>query len=487
MSVRPVREVLFDSVPFALSNSPDKPAPTHVLNAFLACSLGHSPRGRALLTLIYAKDEEVKRGDYAGLATAEWADEAERLAAFRSDLSLIVDPDRRAWGSMASPFPIQESLVTSDPSDERMGVMALDLLRARVGEPALNHYIRRLFPDDADDVASQLVTTLLRDFPDDRSIRRGRAPEGAWYRADPATASGHVADSFTAFLTALLRENRGASRLMQIQHFSRGLYLVALLSTIYGPLASRPGQGHIDEVAELSPLLVWGDTPPGPPPLESKLVSASSQGFERLLRRLQDAYVVILHADLAAVRHPKGLPEKLKARSALDARLRLAGLEKDAEIGKAAQEFFTAADVDSGKAKLQDQQWLRTAVEGTYSLTYLRGGLRSMGRKIGLMAPDRGQAPRFVCETSLLATLVEGLCPDPVPFEVFIDTLRARLGIVVGLGSATSVQDVVDLPKGMAPTRRLLLENQESFRRRMIRSGLAREYSDGQTEVFRAN
>jgi hypothetical protein len=103
---------------------------------------------------------------------------------------------------------------------------------------------------------------------------------------------------------------------------------------------------------------------------------------------------------------------------------------------------------------------------------------------VGLVAPDRGAgAPRFVIETPLLGTLVAAICgSSTVPFEGFIDTARDRLGLILGPGSLTEIP-ALNLWESAGIARQQLRDNQEMLRLRLVRAGLATEYSDGHTEV----
>ena len=109
-----------------------------------------------------------------------------------------------------------------------------------------------------------------------------------------------------------------------------------------------------------------------------------------------------------------------------------------------------------------------------------------MGRKIGFVGPDRGTgSPRFLCETPLLGTLVAGLCREAsLEFKEFVDLARERLGLVFGLGTATGLPGTLELADNPGVARRLLVENEDALRLRLVQAGLAREYSDGHTEVY---
>ena len=77
--------------PFLLGAYPERPSPTHVLNGFVAAALGVSTKAGALRRLIASAEDPPDDFDY--LLKAQWAAERATLAAFRTDLSLIFNPN----------------------------------------------------------------------------------------------------------------------------------------------------------------------------------------------------------------------------------------------------------------------------------------------------------------------------------------------------------------------------------------------------------
>jgi hypothetical protein len=125
-------------------------------------------------------------------------------------------------------------------------------------------------------------------------------------------------------------------------------------------------------------------------------------------------------------------------------------------------------------------------VETSISQLRFSRAIRALGKKVGFAGPDRGRLPRFLLETPLLSTLVRGLVPeDSCAYSDFVDALRNELGIVVGFGSSTPESLIRDVGGWAAPAMaaEILRENEARLRERLIRAGLAQEFSDGHTEV----
>jgi hypothetical protein len=110
---------------------------------------------------------------------------------------------------------------------------------------------------------------------------------------------------------------------------------------------------------------------------------------------------------------------------------------------------------------------------------------RKIGRAIGLIAPRKGVAIRFVLGDTLLKTLVLAMLPrgegGVVPFGDFLERLYQHYGIIVGPGEAHS--------SGLGARLRINEEyytrNRDALLGRMQRAGLLTQYSDATALVRR--
>jgi hypothetical protein len=173
----------------------------------------------------------------------------------------------------------------------------------------------------------------------------------------------------------------------------------------------------------------------------------------------------------------------LRRHSALRSQLLASGIA--AARADAAVAEITSDPVLGSTGTPGDKDWARKLTNEAFPTSYVAKGIRSMGRKIGFIGPDRGTGvPRFLCETPLLGTLVAGLCPESgVSLDEFVDICRVQLGLIFGPGSNDALAATLQLWEGAGIGDELLRDNQEALRRRLVRAGLAREYSDGYTEV----
>lgn len=97
MRIAEVRPLLTPENPFVLGRHPARLAPVHLMNGFVGAALGVSPRGASVRTTL------AERGSNAGAAAstipflvhAEWKTDPARYSAFRTDFSLMFNPDAR--------------------------------------------------------------------------------------------------------------------------------------------------------------------------------------------------------------------------------------------------------------------------------------------------------------------------------------------------------------------------------------------------------
>jgi hypothetical protein len=307
----------------------------------------------------------------------------------------------------------------------------------------------------------------------------------AWYGDRGTPAGRYFAKSLARFLTQLVDPVPEARRLLQIQHLGRGAYLTAFLATVLGPIAAT-AKGAASSVDQLATLVVWCGMPPGP--TDHPMVEAAARSFQEVVNANQAGLARLLQLTVSGRKVPSTLPVNQRRRVAFESLLIENGFtEKRAAAAVEAlaedAHFPISGDVP------KDEVWYRKLIESTFPSGFLTKGFRSMGRKIGIVGPDRGfGSPRFLCETPLIGTLVAGLCPSTgLEFADFVDTARERLGLVVGLGRREELAGELRLWESAGTARRLLRENEEALRQRMVRAGLAREYSDGHTEVIAAH
>jgi hypothetical protein len=303
--------------------------------------------------------------------------------------------------------------------------------------------------------------------------------DSVWFAANGSHCGGYLAERLAEIVRALSSNDERLHRLIRIQHLARGVYFAAFLSLLLGPLAAAR-QDEASSAVDIAPIVAWGGTPPGPP--GHPMVVASSRSFQGVVEANRQALLYLLQAKLSNVQIASTTPETQRRRSALRQAL-IDGGANDAQADRAIEQFESGG-LDLGRGGYTELPWLRKLLDLGYSTAALTKAFRTTGRKVGVVAPDRGAgAPRFVLETPLLGTLAVAICEDKtLPFENFVDAARDKLGLVLGPGTLTEVPSL-DLWESPGIARQQLRDNQEKLRVRLVRAGLATEYSDGHTEV----
>ena len=477
MSATGLRSLLSDAAPILFGKNPDRPAPAHVLNSFVAAALGVSSIERAIRALL-VPDADVP-GEFAFLREPEWARDDTAFTRFRDDLSTVFNPDRRLWEKLGSPVPVHALLTTADPSDDGYGALMWELVRRHVNATQFTDELRNLLaPDEPEDPVSAVAHVLVTGATVARTRER-RVPESVWFGSEGSACGGCLAARLAEVVKALACNHDRQHRLMRIQHLARGVYFGAFLSILLGPLAATR-EVEASSVSDIASIVVWGGTPPGP--LGHPMVAASSRSFQMVIEQHRKALLELIETKLSSVQIASTTPATQLRRSALRQAL-IDGGANDAQADRALEQFQSEG-LQLGRGGYTEQTWLRRLLDLGYSTADLTKAFRTTGRKVGIVAPDRGAgAPRFVLETPLLGTLVTAICENSsLPFEVFVDRARERLGLIIGPGSLTEVPNL-DLWESAGIAGRLLRDNQEMVRVRLVRAGLATEYSDGHTEV----
>ncbi len=477
MSASALRVLLSPAAPMLFGQYPDRPAPAHVLNGFVAASLGVSSIERDLRALL-VPDAEMPES-FSFLRVAGWATDDSSFSRFRDDLSTVFNPDRRLWEKFGSPVPVHALLASADASDDGYGAGIWDLVRRHVSEPAFIDELNSLLsPLQASDPVTAVAQVLVADANVARK-REVQVHDSVWYGPYGPDAGKFLATQIAELIHSLVALGQDQQRLMRIQHLARGLYLSAFLCLILGPIAAA-SDASAESSADLASLVIWGGTPPGPP--ADPMVAASARSFQTVVEQNRRALLALLHERISNVQIASTTPASLRRRSALRQVMIDAG-STEGQADKAIEQFETQG-LPVGQGEFNDASWLEQLLDLGYSTNELAKAFRTTGRKVGIVAPDRGAgAPRFVLETPLLGTLVAAVCQETsLPFEQFVDAIRDRFGIVVGPGTLDELPSL-ELWESAGIAGQQLRDNQEMLRVRLVRAGLATEYSDGHTEV----
>ena len=482
MGVKEVRAVASGQLPFTLAKNYGRPSPVHVVNGYLWAALGRSSRSDAVRKLIRSTPGEVQeladRYDMPFLKESEWLRDREKIGRLQSDLRTVLDPDRRVFPTRGSLFPVNDSLVSNDTSDNGYGGILWEMVSHNGEKGHLARLEALLDPEEAQDCVTRLGQVLSADASKG-TTRDSGVSSSSWFIATETPAAEVFVDSIVQFIQSLADSSEGPGRLIQLQRLTRGLYLSVVMSVLLEPIVANSAK-DVNSLDQIAPMLIWAGRSPGPP--DHRFVQASAQSFQALVQTNRRSLATLIKRRAEEKLEDAPVPKSDRRVAAVRALLAEGG-RSSRKIDKVVSSLRENGLLGEGEI---DEGWTTRILRTGYTEDFITRAVRSMGKKVGFIGPRRGAAsPRFVCETPLLATLVAGVCSGggPMVFQKFVDTVRERFGLVFGLGSDESVPVRAGVWEGTGIGRRLLKDNEERLKRRLIRAGLAREYSDGHTEV----
>ena len=375
----------------------------------------------------------------------------------------LLAPERRIFrdrknggaGKHGSLFPIVGGLVAPTGSDDGLGRRLRQLMDC-VDTDWRDRLRQLLAPNSAHDPVTAFATVLLGGTSGELSADTEKHKKKNLSDFDRACAE---------FVDHLISPQTNAQRISAIRNLAIGSYLVSTIEMVAG----------ICSVKDNAPpcVFVYGGLPPGDS--DDPIVRAACQSFQ--------SWVSTSWQTTA-----QGIIERMDAKPTLPKSTVSEKREQQltqllaADLVKELNHFY--------KLKTTGADWVRHVMESKkvkFKKTELARRVRSLGANIGFVGPDRGTGnPRLFLDTPLLGVLTKGVIGhDSMDFRTFVTTLAKKFGLVLGLGDDDSIADKVNIvgSGGLDPDE-VLAKNQEVFRERLVRVGLARTYSDSHTEVL---
>jgi hypothetical protein len=454
------REFFRPEIPFLLGRFPDRPAPTHVINGLLADAFGIGPAADLVRELI--RGDQVR--DFIPGLDPRTRNDASAFEALRDTVRVIFDPDAKVFPSRGSPFPLHLGAISRDPSDDGMGSLAWALIQSTRSDAT--ELLGEFFATPAaDDGVTAFADVLCERY-------RPSGQPGASRATGSMKLSGALGTRYSRALSDLalrpIDHPQHFTRSLKTAAFTRGVFAAVFLATLR---AAEIVEIKPKSWAELSPLFVLGSVPPGAP--DSAEVRLATRSYEHLMVAHRKALAERLHAKLPSRR--LNVPQNQYAEVLLSSTFQL--------------DRTTLRDATEIVHRSQNTMEItRRLIHEIYPAGHLERGFRSMGAKIGMAGPDRGNgAPRLLFETPILALFVDAALgeDDRLQYEDWLDKLFEQFGFICGRGRKHDYEQLLSPLGSQGPLSRALDSNHEALRRRMIRAGLAIEYSDAETEVMR--
>jgi hypothetical protein len=458
------RDLLSDQIPFLLGRYPDRLAPVHLANGFLSAALGTGGAADDVRRFLRTTEQV----ELDGVSSAIRRDPS-RDTLLRRALTMVLNPDRRIFPTGGSGFPLHGGLVSSNPYDDRFG---RDVWRLVLAENETDReLLRDLFYPGANSILDPVsaVGFVLGRGGTAQDLNGRLDEEGHLQSWSRSGVGREFAKSLARLVLNPVVRDTARLRSDRIAALIRGVTCAAFLASLRcGALSGKSR----DSWADLVPMFVVAGVPPGKQ--GSPEVQLASRSFEALVSELRASIAEFMRQKLASKPLPRGTPSGQKLEVLLG--LTFANVSKGLR-----QQTQEEVRWDDDLTKLARR--LMTAI---YPPGHLERGYRTFGRMIGLAGPDRGSgSPRLLLETPILALLVSATTgvSERVPFADWLDRLYEQYGLIVGIGTRVDTMTILRSLASSGNVERALIANHESLRLRLVESGLAVEYSDGETEV----
>jgi hypothetical protein len=459
-SLKGARGLLSPAVPFVFSSYPDRLGPAHLVNGYLSSLFGNGDAGEKIRQSMRGK---IPLLEYV---SGEIRNNPAKETALRDSLRTILDPDHRVFpGGQGSTFPLCAGVVRKDRSDDGFGKELADMVRSVDGS-GLAEFSRTFVSGVTPDLLFKLGGV----------IGHGETPT---LKSEPSVTwpwvakGGRFGKEISESLASLVSDSiKNCPPLVSVRMASltRASYLAAYLGAIRSAsiLAMKPGNW-----SEVAPMFCLGEQPPGDP--RSPQGRLAIRSYDSVVAQKTKSIEVLIHGSIT--RAGRNITKNMPATEKTRIRIANAFPNLTAQHQEAAVQLTKRLSTPDSQA--------RTIAKHAYPSAFVSSALRSTGRMIGIAGPDRGTgAPRFVLETPILALLVRATASEkPIVYADWLDRVYERFGLVLGFGNTHDFREMLaDLDEPM-PVERALAANHEQLRVRLIRAGLAVEYSDSETEI----
>lgn len=379
--------------------------------------------------------------------------------------------DRRAFKTArgSALFPVDRRLIVRTGSDDGLGRRALNLIRQSPYNEEFRNHLEQIYSDATHpmSVVEDPVTRFGRllsgpmpeditEFPDD---------------PDPRNQQSDYDNRLASFIVNACQVGPHTQRLSAIRALAYAGFMASILRMLQGPIVDRSGSPGM--------VVVYAGLPPGNAREPTNVAAIAS--LRSVARRSWDSAIDLAERQINVDRADNENSRRRILRQSLKATI---GKQVSDELGL--DGLFNSRSQDRG-APNSLREFVVEGLGGGSEVLIQR--VRGLATKIGFASPDRGTGGvRLALDTPLLGVLVDGIVRNgAMKFETFISRLRTELGLVVGVGEDDSFVPALEAETFGTQGRSLydlLMENEQELRRRLIRTGLARTYSDAHTEVI---
>lgn len=467
-----IRALLKQELPILPGDNFRRPAPAHIFNKFVFGILGKG----ALLSPVNKMFKDTKELD---LIVGENTDRETREE-FLNSLNVLINSDKRSFGSSFASYSLLTSeLAGADPSDDDYGKTLSSIFTIDQRSSIEDLLKKILNPESSVDIISLTIKKLqdayssnkVNDLSNDKS-------NGASFTK--SLYSEYIFDVLVSAMKDMSLVANSSHRIQSIQKLSTfltGIVAFGLLFDSSNVNLSKKWNADGKELIEFSSkpskvlgIVCYTGNPPGNP--RSALVRLSQLSLKQAIINahsgVRSLFIEIIEESNSKSHKGEDVIENLVL-----SRLR----------GEDARNLVKAL-TDSG-AKDNPKE----AFNELYPLSSFSSAFKTLSGKVGLAGPIKGTGEaRIFFETNFLDSLVYFLSKHGDSFDDFVDNCFENLGIIVGKPSTFDLYDLERLQilaGRIADVEECLDVAHESMRLRLVRSGLAKEFSDGYTIMVR--
>ena len=459
-----LRRFMAAELPLLPSQNPNRPGPVHIVNNFVCLALGVGSLHQPLAELI-SKSDSSQKAEYAKKVLSQPSTGAD-VDALSHFLDVIFDSDGNVYPSRSSALPLMPSVLGRDQSDDNYGLFLWRSLgsksRAELSA-SLGRMVRQPSPNDG--LLGRLGSVLENAL--------GPGVQSQVQNVEGGTTFGNQIGQIllrgidrSAACGGALRQLDGMRSLSVMLGFS--VMLEMFHDSVSGQAEVRKQRNSVSPSDLLGMFVFCGDTPgPQADPLVSLAIRSLADQVIRSGHGINDLFVEKLQREMSASRR-RSRKDQIR-----DAVVNI--VPGDAGV-----------TIATKLIEIDGQGNLEFACNEFLSANHLQLAIKSLGYKCGFSAPQRNGAPRLVLETSMLTALVRFFGDREMTSIEFSDRIHDEVGLIVGgpsqLGDIAR-ERLMRISSNNIDIEEALQDNHEALNRRLVRSGLARQYSDGTTVI----
>ena len=429
------------------------PAPAHIMNKFSYTILGKGLLSPRLMEI--RRDISKLDNLLPSTSTRETKEE------FLRSVDILVNSDKRSFlkGTFSSFFLVSNELINgSDPSDHGYGEALVSIFSSDQISVISDNLKDLLDPNDSDDLVSKFILVIqeILKIRKDDNVRENQ------FNQNTETHFGNfIFDILISGMSKMVKEKNKSTRISNIQKLSIFLTSAVALGMLYEASLKNIGTKTSPAPHEILGIFCYTNFPPGNPrSVLTKLAQAS----------LKD---VIFKSYSGCMNTFESIFQNVNKTSDIE------NIVLQRIQGEPARDLIKII----GNNKTSEE--LKEVFTNTVTLSDYSSAFRTLSGKIGLVGPVKGTGEkRMMFETSFLEVLVYFLSQDGDTYNDFVNNCYSKLGLIVGKPenmTNESIDKLTKLARRNADIHECLEESHEFLRKRLVISGLAREFSDGFT------